>query len=65
MIATYPLSKNLLGISGKPRVFRQTCSKAKKTAVIATQSDQQQQTPTAPPECEDGDYHLGRLIYTL
>ena len=65
MIATYPLRSSPSATTGKSAVLQQYCSKAIKAAGIGSKADKPQQTTTGPPDSEDDNYHLGRLIYML
>jgi hypothetical protein len=65
MIATYPLSNTPLATADKSAALQRLCSKAIKAAGIGAKSDKPQLTTSGPPESEDENYHLGRLIYML
>jgi hypothetical protein len=65
MFATYPLHNAFYRTSGKKADPQQSHNKSKDTDNGGLDSDQAPKTACGPPETEEDNYHLGRLIYML
>ena len=65
MLATCPLHNAFYWTSGKNPDPQQSHNNFKDTVNGGPDSDKPSKTACGPPETDEDDYHLGRLIYML